>query len=162
MQKILLLLFNCLFIQVIQAQKNADIEIRLSSDTIMLGNYFSVQIQLWSQQDASFILPVTDKAEVMLVSNSKSESPDQGREEWIFKVQPYYEGVYYIPKMNIKVNNEFKINIDAIQYTVIPNENENQESHCETQSPLIIKEFEYSEIKKGLFNKRSKSKADED
>ena len=103
MQKILLLLFNCLFIQVIQAQKNADVEIRLSSDTIMLGNYFSVQIQLWSQQDASFILPVTDKAEVMLVSNSKSESPDQGREEWIFKVlsllasSKYFAASSYFP-----------------------------------------------------------------
>jgi hypothetical protein len=57
--------------------------------------------------------------------------------------------------MNIKTEESYKINIDAIRFTVDSTENETTQVRCETKSPLTLTNLEYTEIKKGLF-KRSK------
>lgn len=161
MQKFLLLSIACLLSQITQAQDKPELIVKLSSDTIVLGNYFSVQIQLWNEEETKFILPVMDEAEVQLISNNSYQKAEGTKEEWILKVVPYYEGIYYLPKMNIKLANNQKINIDAIKYTVIPSEEEQTEVQCERISPLTLEAFEYTETKKGLF-KWTKNKRDED
>jgi len=155
MQKFLLLTLSYLFIQTTLAQDQAQMEIKLSSDSITLGNYFSVQIRLWNEEKASFILPSMDEAEIKLISNKVNSSNEELTQEWIFKVIPLYEGSYYLPKMNIKTEESYKINIDAIRFTVDSTENETTQVRCETKSPLTLTNFEYTEIKKGFF-KRSK------
>lgn len=160
MQKFLLLSIACLLSQITQAQDKPELIVKLSSDTIVLGNYFSVQIQLWNEEETKFLLPVMDEAEVQLISNSSYQKTEETKEEWILKIIPYYEGTYYLPKMNIKLANNQKINIDAIKYTVIPAEDEPTEVQCERISPLTLEAFEYTETKKGLF-KRTKIKTDE-
>lgn len=160
MQKFLLLSFTLLMTQSILAQDKPELIVRLSSDEIQLGNYFSIQIQLWNEEKSSLIFPVMEEAEVHLVSNNSTVNSSEIKEEWIFKVLPLYEGTYYIPKMNIKLKNNQKINIDAIRFKVVPNKQEHQEVQCEFINPLTIDEFEYSASKKGLF-KRPKTKNNE-
>ena len=155
MQKFLLVTLSYLFIQSTLAQDKAQMEIKLSSDSLTLGNYFSVQIRLWNEENASFILPSMDEAEIKLISKKINISNEGLTQEWIFKVFPLYEGSYYLPKMNIKTERSYKINVDAIRFTVGSKEKENREARCETKSPLTLTDFEYTEIKKGLF-KRSK------
>ena len=161
MQKFLLVTLSYLFIQSTLAQDQAQMEIKLSSDSITLGNYFSVQIRLWNEEKASFILPSMDEAEIKLISNKVNSSKEELTQEWIFKVFPLYEGSYYLPKMNIKTGKSYKINIDAIRFTVGSAEKENRQVRCETKSPLTLTNFEYTEIKKGLFNRSKKNDKNE-
>lgn len=110
----------------VKAQQPA-LEIKLSSDSITLGNFFTVQIILVNTESSTFIAPVFNQASMEQSYYSKKENNDKEIvQEWIYKVYPYYEGRYLVPKMLFKLNKKEKFEIEDIGYYVFPKDEPNE------------------------------------
>lgn len=136
------------------------LEIKLSSDSITLGNFFTMQVVLKNAKECQFVPPAFSQA-IMEEQyfNEKSNENEEYTTEWIFRVYPYYEGRYLIPKMLFKLSDSKRFEIQDIAYYVFPVENsEDKTGVVDIKAPKSYT-FEKTITRKKKRSRRSKDKS---
>lgn len=126
MKKMLLSIFAiALSVSVLSAQKDATFQVEVSSDSILMGNYFKVTFSLESAGGDNFQPPLFEGFDVVSGPNySSSFSMANGKVaqsvSYTFYLRPRDVGNYYIEPASIAVGEEVLETI-PVAVTVVPN-----------------------------------------
>ena len=110
----------------VEAQETSSVKVNLSSDTILLGNYFEICYSVENIQ-GDFKLPPLDDMELVSCYNfSSSRSMANGevssKHNYCFNIMPVKEGTFTFGEAKLKTEEE-EIRSDKVVITVLPNPN---------------------------------------
>jgi hypothetical protein len=123
--KLILFLMGFLFVGMLSAQENAKFSVSISTDSILLGNYFVVTFTLENAEGNEFAPPVFKEFNVISGPNTSSSFSMMNGEvnqsvSYSYYLEPKDIGSYFIEAASIQIEDKV-LETDVVEVNVFPN-----------------------------------------
>ncbi|MCH2084006.1 MAG: BatD family protein [Saprospiraceae bacterium] len=123
--KLILFLMGFLFVGILTAQENAKFSVSISTDSILLGNYFVVNFTLENVEGKEFNPPIFKEFIVISGPNTSSSFSMINGEvkqsvSYTYYLEPKDIGSYFIEPASIRIEDKV-LETDIVEINVFPN-----------------------------------------